>query len=193
MPARCLPYLAYIAYDPTTYRQFGIFVLVVIATYVIIPRRLGKLMVADSQKPTRGSGRTFTRMRSISDRHSEPHRKRAITGRIREGLILTIKTTPIVGDPAAHLDAAHAAQASRRRPLRLRQLQMGHDEAKFRANCAPSSGRAIRALPPTRYRRACVAKSAEVTRANSICTIRLIQCTSNRSKDAATGALATGY
>jgi len=27
MPARCLPYLAYIAYDPTTYRQFGIFVL----------------------------------------------------------------------------------------------------------------------------------------------------------------------
>ena len=27
MPARCLPYLAYIAYNPTTYRQFGIFVL----------------------------------------------------------------------------------------------------------------------------------------------------------------------
>src|SRR5215469_530529 len=30
MPARCLPYLAYIAYHPTTYRQFGIFVLVAI-------------------------------------------------------------------------------------------------------------------------------------------------------------------
>src|SRR5215469_13357978 len=37
MPARCLPYLAYIAYDPTTYRQFGIFVLVRLHTPPFIP------------------------------------------------------------------------------------------------------------------------------------------------------------
>jgi hypothetical protein len=49
-------------------------------------------------------------LRSLSDRHSAKHRTKAMTGRIREGLILTRKI-PVAGTPAAHLDRAHAAHA----------------------------------------------------------------------------------
>jgi hypothetical protein len=48
-------------------------------------------------------------LRSLSDRISEEHRKRAITeGRIREGLVL-MENIPVVGRPKRHLDPAHAA------------------------------------------------------------------------------------
>src|SRR6266566_2445156 len=49
-------------------------------------------------------------LRSFSDRHSEQHRKRAITGRVPESLILT-RRIPVAGTPKAHLDQAHAANA----------------------------------------------------------------------------------
>ena len=63
MPARCLPYLAYIAYDPTTYRQFGMFVLVDV--YYVDPV---------------GSGRNPKRERAAVRLRAPPIRRRCDEG-----------------------------------------------------------------------------------------------------------------
>src|SRR5215469_656788 len=67
MPARCLPYLAYIAYNPTTYRQFGIFVLA-----IGTPARGVRTCLPESRRrsePAEGTPRREVARRR--DRHSK--------------------------------------------------------------------------------------------------------------------------
>jgi hypothetical protein len=80
-------------------------------------RHLWQLFVGGDDPGFKDRGeipRDMENLRAVSDRHSEPHRKRAITGRIRGGLMTTGRIGAIVdpGNPfAARLDSAHKAHA----------------------------------------------------------------------------------
>jgi hypothetical protein len=76
-------------------------------------RHLWQLFVEGGQPDFKDGGEVpdnIENLRSFADRLSAPHRARAITGRIRQGLMLTSKI-PVKGTPVAHLDRAHAAHA----------------------------------------------------------------------------------
>ena len=100
MPARCLPYLAYFTYDPTTYRQFGIFVLETGANDLAISADVALTLVrAGALRRGHLIGQNSYRMANGSDEVGDVVLLREV--RVGDHVVRNVRAsiTPALGDP----------------------------------------------------------------------------------------------